>query len=417
MPEPCPVCGKTLKGWTPSKRNHHLRACVLASEASTAGSGVVSSSREATEDHRSASQVYGKTPLSLRAQRDLIAVLVGGVSPDPDLHFLGFSQSIGCDGRRDDARYLMPWLNAMRIFDEAAGFRVVRYGTSGTDVLTDLPRISTLFDRAHAPANWAAYGHDTFAAYTFHDKPGGPHVVSDLAALGTLHSTKPISHLVYEHRAWGTLVLKTPDEYLGVRKWCTENRVALVCDEVLTFLTTDCPLAFSYLQVGGAFCRPDFVLVGKYCGLAVLLMCEIAASLLPPPPPESSVDPVEVFLNLVRTDRTIFVDVTVLQRSTVLLETVVSNGWLVAGAKITRELPQSFRAAGLPVPAHGGGFLWKYSVGDRKRLTGLAILSDLDVAYRVRFFLDTDMRMVDQLAAVWAVRSAGTDAGDHKHQD
>ena len=355
------------------------------------------------EKYSQAGLLYGRAPVSADVERNIFN----------DLAPLGYSQSVGCDEKDGDKRYLGPWCAQMQGLDMEAEFRPVRFGCSASDLLLDLPRIATRFNAVGGPnCNWATFA-GSFCAAFFVDKPGGPQVVCDLPGLGRLHSKTPISHFVYEHRVWDTLILGPREMYMELRAWCTRNCVAFVCDEVLTFLTTDCPLPFSYLQVGpGSFPRPDFVLVGKYCGLAALLMCKDAALLLPAA--AEGFYPVVDFLNHVRTDRTTFVDATALQRSTVLLQNLVSREWLGAGAAITRGLPGIFRAAGLPVPAQGGGFLWKYDEKQQDSLAGLDILSSIDCGWRVRFFLDTSLEVVAKLAKRWAGRHRTIAAVRHR---
>ena len=88
---------------------------------------------------------------------------------------------------------------------------------------------------------------------------------------------------------------------------------------------------------------------------------------------------------------------------------MLSNEVLTVGAQITEILPKLLQKTNLPVPATGGGFLWKYSASQTSSLEAFALFGHLDSGRRIRLFLDTiTIRLVKSIAT-WAAGAPAVD--------
>jgi hypothetical protein len=361
--------------------------------------------RRGMEAHSNVVAAYGRTPLSpstelfLLSTRDVCVIRQRPFS-------LG---TIGCDAQSND-KDVSEWQAVIQMFDQDANFQIVRFASTGSDLLQDTPRLVRML-RTTEPTfheGWAAF-QNSFAASEMYGSNGCkyPVVVKDLQELQTAHITHHLSHVIYEHRVWYDLSLNTPDKFVAIRKWCSTNGVAMVCDEILTFLTCDCPFPFSYqkaLQGDNKHLRPDFVLVGKYCGLSALLMCDQALGLLTPTGDMTPRHLQTNYLRSVRHSRTTYSDGMALLRSRRLLEYVQKEKVLEVGGKLTDDLPGLFRQAGLPVPKDGGGFLWRYEESQLKDIDSFELGLQLDAGNRVRLFLDTSVTRLTQAILKWATK-------------
>ena len=299
MPRECPNCALRIGTWTRSTANRHVRECSqtkLSCECLVRDSdGTLClffpsqllkhrQSVQHKQDMIASSCVvaeYGRTPLSPSVERTLLRGRDGR-----DSFELPFTLGThGCEYRPHDA-HVHEWLSVIRQFDPVAGFVAVRFGLCASDLLADLFRLVSLMSIKRSPQRqgWAAFEHSYAASSLFLPEgcSGLPTIVGSLEDLELAHNTQKLSHVVYEHRTWDGLVLRTPQMYRGVREWCIDNNVAMVCDEVLTFLACDVPFPFSYQKALERRNQkhPDFVVLGKYCGVSVILMCTQGFKLL-----------------------------------------------------------------------------------------------------------------------------------------
>ena len=312
------------------------------------------------------------------------------------------------------------WEEALGKFDPSAGFKVIRFAAAVCDLIMDLPLLmfklmspdddkkvgrvrprAVIFEGSYAAS-------DVFAPVSLYFDV---HVIKEnslksmkkvVATLTKEHAQTPFLYLLYEHTLWQDFGELGTDVYRSIRQWCSAQGVPMVCDETLTFLTGGKGHAFAYqraLEEENKLDHPDFVLVGKYAGVAAMVACNQARELTQ----EKTDDSLQRFIVAAAHRRTVYADVFTLIRSTGLLEWAHQRNVTKTGTLLSKAVPEELRKHGLPAPAAGGGFLWLFSKQQVKAMERkqCRLANMLDVGSRMRLYLDTTPDMIKQQARMW----------------
>jgi hypothetical protein len=167
--------------------------------------------------------------------------------------------------------------------------------------------------------------------------------------------------LVIEGVRWNGLK-PLPDNFAAqVVALCRRLGIPVLADEVLSAPATFGWTYFAYQRAGFGF-TPDFVLMGKSLGVAVLVV-----KLHHDNPFISAFDDGHC-ATLCRMLKTVAAEPFLLLRASALIQSLIKCDVLRHGTELSKQVPGILRQANLPVPVGGSGFLWFYADRDVQKL-------------------------------------------------
>jgi hypothetical protein len=187
--------------------------------------------------------------------------------------------------------------------------------------------------------------------------------------------------------------LRPHREFGRLLDWCNEYRAALICDETLSFLFRGPTFSFSEANCGRL---PHFILVGKFTGIGGALLATNAATMLfgvrDAPRARSHDGDLSEYIQWVTNSTSTRCEHFVLQRSTAVLQWVLSNDCVARTNHMTNSIPELFGSFGLPSP-NGIGFSWQFCSAAVARLgkspLGREVISRLSYTNKMYFYLDS----------------------------
>ena len=216
----CPKCQSSIVRLTDSVRRRHVSECGVPLESCecmmTREDGGLQmftksqlSSHLTTQRHLNTLQTnsnvvaeYGRTPLSAGAEQRMKY----HTDPIAKRHPFTFGTH-GCEYRPHD-QPILDWLELVQKFDTLAKFKIVRFASSASDLLTDLPRIVSLMNDCYEPlreqkegpdppenGGWAAF-EGSFSASSLFQPPwcaGRPRIVDNVEQLTKVHAEISLS--------------------------------------------------------------------------------------------------------------------------------------------------------------------------------------------------------------------------------